>query len=94
MAFEAKVKTLRNSSSNSPSDRLAKAKELEKMLDRSAELAHQLSVQHLVCTGHILRQGVWQRVSRLNKPLNRDERNYIRRIKRKSSSILFPISDL
>ncbi len=67
-------------------DLLQRAIELDSLLEQSARVHEVLSEQVLVCTGFIRRQGVWQRVSRLNRPLNSEERNYIRRIKRKASS--------
>ena len=50
--------------------------------DLSVRLLEQIVEQSLVCHGFIKRNGTFQLVRRLNKPLTHEEKSYIRRIKR------------
>ena len=66
---------------------IAKSLALESKLNDLERIINELTEQHLICTGHIKRKSVWQRTSRLNKPLTQEERNLIRRIKSKCQPI-------
>jgi hypothetical protein len=55
--------------------------EVERKMDLLEKLVNQMIEHDLVCRGMIRRQGVWQFVDRLNKPLTHEEKLHIRRIK-------------
>jgi hypothetical protein len=66
------------------SEWLLRELEFERCVDRLEVVINHIIEQTLICQGYILRQGIWQDVKRLNRPLSPEEKNHIRRIKRKA----------
>jgi HD superfamily phosphodiesterase len=63
--------------------RAAEAK-LDQDLDRLDELTQQIIVAAFICAGLVRRKSVWQFVNRVNNPLTREEKAFIRKVKFKA----------